>query len=217
MGLALIFISYLMNNHIFRTGGFFTSFLFLLFGLYSGRALYKSQPGIILNPQWAMKTGDGINVLFLGFAAYCLWAWGYDLLFGQKIYLYDREQMAINMTALFYFPTVLILAFFMSNFANQSIEIKSNGVVLHYPGKTIRASWEDIISLNLSNTFTVVGGEGWVAPRHFQSKLSIKTKMGNYGIYEPGVKRIKVQIIKILQKNAPERLQKDISILDQDW
>ena len=209
------------DNKKFTTTKYILSLLLIGFGFLLLQKDYKKNiPGIPLNPQWAKKLNDGISIIFLSFAAYCIWAWGFYQLFEVESYLCDTDTKSegiMVITSLFYLPTVAILAFFVSNLSNQSIKIEEEGITLYYPEKIKKINWKEIIKLKISNTFTITGGEDWVAPRELQSKLSIQTQENSFALYEPGLKRSKKQIVKYLQKYAPERLQKDILTLQKEW
>jgi hypothetical protein len=205
------------KNDIFTIMKYAISLLLIGFGSVLFRKIYLDKhSGIMLTPQWASILNDTLSMLFLTLAAYCIWAWGFHLLFNVESYL-CKDEVVMTASSIFYIVLLLVLAFFVSNLTSQSIEISGSGLILHYPEQDITLQWKDITGFKVYDTFTVTGGEGWAAPRQLQSKLSIQIENDSFGLYEPGLKRTKKQIIQSLRENAPERLQKDISILEKEW
>ena len=185
--------------------------VFFLSGLVLLKKAYKTRPGIAINPRWAAVTGDMIFILFLGFAAYCVIAYGLEKFTGASPYLYDPTAMW--MTALAYVPVVVFVSFFASNFSGQSIEIGDDGITTHYPEAVQFVPWGDIHGFELKETCTVVGGSELLAPRKMQTKLVLHTRNGDLELFEPGLKKTKSLLISGLRKYAPERLQEGISQL----
>jgi len=189
------------------------SLLFL--GLYFIRKSYTKQPGIPVNSHNMAIVSDTINILFLSFAAYCVWAVLIDGVWYTKPYLYD--EFLFEMISFFFVPAVAIMTFFSANLAGQSIEIDKSGITIHYLDISEYILWKDVLSMSAKETFTVTEGGGILAPRKMQTKLFIKGKRKSMELYEPGYRKTKEKIVKQLQKFASDDLQKDISILDQEW
>ena len=193
--------------------------ILLLLGIVILIKGYKNQVGIHINPKTVAITVDIINILFLGFAAYCVWAFLFHHLTEARIYLYDYDgnKLVLDMIAFSYIPAVAITAFFTSNIAGQSIEINSEGVTVHYPGGSEHFAWNNIVHLKINETFTVAGGEGMLFPRKMQTKLLVKSQKKSMELFEPGLEKIKKKIIAHLQQFAPTRLQDDIARLAKEW
>ena len=198
---------------------YLSGFILLIFGIAALRKSYKQLTGIRINTGTATVAIDSIGIIFLSFAAYCVWASLFHHLTEAKIFLYDYDgdAPALNMTALFFVPAVGILSFFTSNFSGQSIEIGPEGITLHYPDSEIHLTWNLLTALQSEQTYTLAGGNVAPAPRDMQRKLVLKTTETSHELYEPGTKQAKEKIIEALSRYAPSRLAKDIEQLRQTW
>ena len=196
----------------------FASILFFL-GIVILQKSYKHLAGIHINTNTTIILVDVISIFFLSIAAYCVWAFLLHQLPDIKIYLYDYDgdRFSLDMIALFFIPVTAILAFFASNISGQSIEIDKKGITIHYPGSSRHFKWNDIKHLKTSETFTVTGQEGMLAPRKFQTKLLVKGQNSSIELFEPGLKKTKKKIITALQQFAPKQLQDDIIHLAKAW
>ena len=193
--------------------------ILFFFGIVALRKSYKHLPGIRISTNTIAVIEDIIGIFFLSFAAYCVWAYFFHHLTEAKIYLYDYDgdALGLDMTAFFFVPVTVVLSFFASNITGQSIEIDSEGITVHYPKDSVNLKWNEIDGFILHDTFTVIGGEGWILPRHMQTKLSVKTNKDTFSVYEPGLKKTKKKITALLRQYAPSALQNDIEKLSNEW
>jgi hypothetical protein len=218
LGLGIAALPYASElTSMFSSGCYILSGILILYGYFLLRKTYHKRKGIALNPRWLSKFGDTIFIISLGFTAYSALAWGIDMIFQNKIYLYDTEPMTLQVAAMFWLPSAAFTAFFTSNMDTQSIEINKNGIIIHYTEKDVKLAWKNLNRIELKDTSTIMGGDDWAAPRHMQTKLSIETNEDTFSIFEPGLKRTKKQIIYLLRNNAPEKLHGDINAVEKNW
>ncbi len=199
----------------FRPTRYSLAAIFLVLGLMLMRGIYKELPGIRLNARWVARLGDGIFVLFLSVAAFGFVEYFMARYFNMTPFLNDEG--ALGVMAVAYFPAAAFFALFSSRQFGQSVEIKASGITVYSPDGTKSVPWEDVRGLELRGTFTVAGGDGFLAPRKMQTKLVLQTRQGPIELVEPGLKKIKTRIIRVLQEKSPPSLQGDISRIAEAW
>lgn len=188
---------------------------FLLSGFILMRRLYRSRPGIRVNPIWSAALGDSIIILFLGIGAFCVV--DYILVRFIEMRSIVPEPVFRGMCAVGYLPVTLFFAFFASHLGDQSLEIELEGLKIHYPGSTLFLAWETITGFDLRQTHVVVGRGGFLMPRKLQTKLIIETGETEHSLVEPGVRRKKQRIIAELKSLAPKHLHSDLERVRQSW
>ncbi len=204
-----------MNIEWFGFGRYLFATVFLCFGLFFMRGIYRRRPGINLNPGWSAVIGDGIFILFIGFGAYCLIEYGMSKCFAMTSFMDD--EVVRGLCSIAYLPMTAFCALFAANQFSQSVEVASEGLTLHYPGGSKVLIWEDIQGFDLKETYTVVGRGGAMLPRKFQTKLIIHTTGGIMSLFEPGFKETKQELISTIKGKAPERLRPDLEKVSEAW
>jgi len=199
----------------FRISRYLFGAIFLFLGLFAMRGIYRKRPGINLNPGWAAIIGDGIFILFVGFGAYCLIEYGMSKYFAMTSFLGDEVVRGICSIA--YLPVTAFCALFAANQFSQSVEVKNEGLRLHYPDGSKVLIWEDIQGFDLKESYTVVSRGGIMLPRKIQTKLIIQTTSGMTSLVEPGIKETKLKLISMIKDKAPERLQSDLERVSEEW
>lgn len=199
----------------FGVGRYFFAAVFLCFGLFFMRGIYRRRPGINLNPGWSAVIGDGIFILFIGFGAYCLIEYGMSKCFAMTSFMDD--EVVRGLCSIAYLPVTAFCALFAANQFSQSVEVASEGLTLHYPGGSKELIWEDIQGFDLKETYTVMGRGGAMLPRKLQTKLIILTTSGITSLFEPGFKETKQKLINSIKDKAPERLQPDLEKVGEAW
>ncbi len=199
----------------FDTARYSLAALLLVLGIVALRNVYLKGPGIRLNPIWSAVTGDTLIILFLSFGAFCL-------LDTALIHIFHAipafpDDIVRGMCSVAYLPVVFFFAVFAANLGEQSVTIAERGLLLHYPGKNLFLDWEAIKGIRLKETSVLVGRSGFLLPRKLQTKLIIETEDGDKGLFEPGLRRTKGRIISELRAKAPERLQRDLGQISQEW
>ena len=187
-----------------------------LLGLWWGRGIYRQGPGITVNPVWAGVFGDVIFILALGFGALGLVQYLQVRWLGTIPLSFMDEALQV-ICSLMYLPCLLIMAWFVSNFVGQSLEVKPEGLVWHGPGGFREMAWDDILGFELKESNLLVSRGGVVLPRRLQTLLVIKTEQGDVLLFEPGLRSTKKKIVGALEEMAPARLQADIQRLAQEW
>jgi hypothetical protein len=204
-----------MNIEWFDVGRYLFAAVFLCFGLFFMRGIYRRRPGINLNPGWSAVIGDGIFILFVGFGAYCLIEYGMSKCFAMTSFIDD--EVVRGLCSIAYLPVTAFCAFFAANQFSQSVEVANEGLTLHYPGGSKALIWEDIQGFDLKETYTVVGRGGIMLPRKLQTKLIIHTTGGITSLFEPGFKETKQKLISTIKDKAPERLQPNLEKVSEAW
>jgi hypothetical protein len=204
-----------MNIQWFSVGRYLFATVFLCFGLFAMRGIYRRRPGINLNPGWSAVIGDGIFILFIGFGAYCLIEYGMGKFFAMTSFMDD--EVVRGLCSIAYLPVTAFCALFAANQFSQSVEVASEGLTLHYPGGSKVLTWQDIKGFDLKETYTVMGRGGTMLPRKLQTKLIIQTHDGIKSLSEPGFKETKRVLIRTIKDKAPERLQPDLKKVSEAW
>jgi len=204
-----------INIEWFKIGRYLFAAVFLCFGLFAMRGIYRRRPGINLNPGWTAVIGDGIFILFIGFGAYCLIEYGMSKCFAMTSFMDD--EVVRGLCSITYLPVTAFCALFAANQFSQSVEVASEGLTLHYPGGSKVLAWEDIQGFDLKESYTVVGRGGIMLPRKLQTKLIIHTTGGITSLFEPGFKETKQKLINTIKDKAPERLQPDLEKVSEAW
>lgn len=199
----------------FGVGRYFFAAVFLCFGLFFMKGIYRRRPGINLNPGWTAVIGDGIFILFVGFGAYCLVEYGMSKCFAMTSFMDD--EVVRGLCSIAYLPVTAFCALFAANQFSQSVEVASEGLTLHYPGGSKVLTWEDIRGFDLKESYTVAGRGGIMLPRKLQTKLIIQTNDGITSLSEPGFKETKRLLIRTIKEKAPERLQPDLEKVSGAW
>jgi len=159
--------------------------------------------------------GDGIFILFVGFGAYCLIEYGMSKFFAMTSFMDDEVVRGISSIA--YLPVTAFCALLSANQFSQSVEVTNDGLSLHYPGGLKVLTWEEIHGFDLKESYTVVGRGGIMLPRKLQTKLIIRTADGITSLVEPGFKETKRNLIGIIKDKAPERLQRGLNKVSEEW
>ena len=204
-----------INIEWFKIGRYLFAAVFLCFGLFYMRGIYRRRPGINLNPGWTAVIGDGLFILFIGFGAYCLIEYGMSKCFAMTSFMDD--EVVRGLCSIAYLPVTAFCALFAANQFSQSVEVASEGLTLHYPGGSKVLTWEDIQGFDLRNSYTVAGRGGAMMPRKLQTKLTIQTNDGITSLVEPEFKKIKWKLISTIAEKAPERLQPDLEKVSEEW
>ena len=189
--------------------------IFLFLGFFTMRHVYGTRPGTRLNPIWSAVLGDCVIILFIGFGAYCLVDYLLVRFFEMKSFAPD--PIVRGLCAIAYLPVTGFFSLFSANLGDQSLEIETDGVRIHYPGSERFLPWETITGLNLRETRVMVSRVGILMSRKLQTKLVIMTDENEDSLVEPGLHKTKARIIQQLKTNAPKRLQPDVDRLGREW
>lgn len=197
--------------------------IFLLFcgaisftiGIYLLYPLYKFPEGILINPPWVAKFYDFISVIF-GSAAAIL-VTDSLLLKIFKVSSIMNDDYLTFMSIFFYIIGIPMLAAFTGRLTYQAIRVDEDGVYIHTDTETEIILWKDIVSMELSKEYVMVGRMDISVPRELQKRLKINTTMGeSYFVNEPQLKRKKEEVIRQFKLYMPEQIRDlNMSVLDQ--
>lgn len=201
------------NISWFENYRYLISVLFLILGLISLKGLYKKLPGIKLNPEWASNMGDIIFILLLSLSAFCVIEFFMKRYYSMLPFFDDSEILIWGSLA--YIPAVIIFSYFASFNFKQSLEINSKGISVHGLSSSRNLTWDEITKLELQSSYVAVERVGFPIPKKLQIILVILTSNSSVNIIEPGLKKIKKEVLKKLKEFAPQSLQKYIDDLSK--
>ena len=179
------------------------------------RGVYKRLPGISLNPQPLARLNDGICILFLALGAFCVVE--YLMIEHFKMLPFPDDERAFGMIACAYVPVAVFLALFATKQFGQSIEVREDAITIYAPGESTSIPWENVKGFSLKDSFIAVERVGTMLPRKLQTKLHIDTAEGAVELTEPGLKKVKMKIIKALREKSPSDLQNAINGIEEEW
>ena len=173
--------------------------------------------GVRINSAWTVAAMDGV-CLIASASAWFFIIDGYSKWLTGSSPLVMDDRIALDVVAVMYLPSALILALFVTSSGSQTIAIDEAGLIVAGSFGADKAGWSEIERLSADEQYVVVSRLGIPIPRHLRTNLEIATGDGDvFTVYQPGLKSTAKIILEQFREHAPPRLHQDLDKMEAAW